>query len=191
MNNKRTLYILFSKTPYQDKVKTRLAKVIGEEQATKVFVNSLSLTLTQLPSFDDQYRFLQISLYSSDQIKYWNQFSTFIQPDSPDLGFRIGQTILANKRNYDQIIILGGDCPLITTDIYLEAEEALNENDMVWGPAKDGGFYLCGFLTKIGEDLFHNIEYSSSQTLLQLLEKVKQRNISYDLLTTCSDLDTY
>lgn len=191
MNKKRTLYILFSKTPYQDRVKTRLAKTIGQNHATEVFVKSLKLTLQQLPEFDQWSRCLQISLFSADQINYWNQFSTFVQPNSGDLGFRVAKTIEANKSQYDKIIILGGDSPTVTGEVYQHAELILEDNDMVWGPAKDGGFYLCGFSTSINEDLFLDIEYSSQQTLTQLIDKVKQRNLSYDFLPTCSDLDTY
>lgn len=46
---------------------------------------------------------------------------------------------------YQQLIVLGNDCPELSTNLINTAAKTLEENGLVLGPAKDGGLYLLGF----------------------------------------------
>ncbi|MSR02893.1 MAG: DUF2064 domain-containing protein [Gemmatimonadetes bacterium] len=54
------------------------------------------------------------------------------------------------------MILLGGDCRGITTELLVEAGSALAGGTTVLGPSVDGGYYLLGSLTPL-PDLFSGI----------------------------------
>ena len=42
------------------------------------------------------------------------------------------------------LVLIGTDCPALTTTVLRRAFEALEHSDVVFGPARDGGYYLVG-----------------------------------------------
>ena len=62
-----------------------------------------------------------------------------------ELGERMTRAMQASfARGAEKAILIGADCPEISTDILQEAFGALSENDMTLGPSSDGGYYLIG-----------------------------------------------
>ena len=51
------------------------------------------------------------------------------------------------------LVFKGSDIPGITQDILYEALEKLEDNEMVLGPAADGGYYLVGMSRKCEQHL--------------------------------------
>ena len=64
----------------------------------------------------------------------------------------------------------------------------MKDNDLVIGPAKDGGYYLLGMKT-FYPALFENIEWSSDKVLKQTLAIAEQLNLSVFLLPELADID--
>ncbi len=48
------------------------------------------------------------------------------------------------KKGYDNLIVIGNDCPTLTSSLILETNERLKTENLVLGPATDGGIYLIG-----------------------------------------------
>ena len=62
-----------------------------------------------------------------------------------DLGERLSNTFAAFLGDeWDKIVVLGGDSPLLPPAYVEEAFAALDRHDVVLGPAEDGGYYLIG-----------------------------------------------
>ncbi len=51
---------------------------------------------------------------------------------------------LVYKKGVKQVIIIGNDCPSLTTKDLLKTKTQLEKNELVLGPSKDGGVYLIG-----------------------------------------------
>ena len=64
------------------------------------------------------------------------------------------------------------------------------KNDATFGPALDGGYYLIG-LNKLQEFIFDNKPWSASDLLDVTLKELKRNNISYTLLESLNDIDTF
>ena len=64
----------------------------------------------------------------------------------------------------------------------------MNDDDVVLGPAKDGGYYLLG-MKKFYPSLVENIEWSSEKVLKQTLTTAMRLNLSVFLLPQLSDID--
>lgn len=63
-----------------------------------------------------------------------------------------------------QVIIFGTDVPGLKQSTFNEAVGLLDTNDVVLGPARDGGYYLVG-LKHPHAAIFQNVEWSTSTVL--------------------------
>lgn len=78
---------------------------------------------------------------------------------------------------------------MITPDDIRSAWTVLETNDVVLGPAQDGGYWLIG----LGEPrpaLFQSIDWSTDKVLKQTLRRVRARNLKVELLRELRDVDT-
>jgi glycosyltransferase A (GT-A) superfamily protein (DUF2064 family) len=85
-------------------------------------------------------------------------------------------------------VIVGSDCPLLETKHVDQAYELLEFHDVVFGPARDGGYYLLAMRRLIPE-LFSDINWSTATVLKDSQQKLKKQDISFVSLETLSDVD--
>ena len=64
----------------------------------------------------------------------------------------------------EQVIIFGTDVPGLKQGAFDEAVGLLDTHDVVFGPARDGGYYLVG-LKHPHAAIFQNVEWSTSTVL--------------------------
>ena len=95
----------------------------------------------------------------------------------------------AIERGSDACLLIGSDCPELSTEILTKAFNALKDKDLVLGPAMDGGYYLMG-LKKPCPELFSDISWSTDEVLRETLTKADQLGMSVYQLPTLSDIDT-
>jgi rSAM/selenodomain-associated transferase 2/rSAM/selenodomain-associated transferase 1 len=111
-----------------------------------------------------------------------------------DIGRRMMAALSeAFQEGYESVVIIGSDVPDITSDILQQAFKKLQNNDLVLGPAADGGYYLIGMQMAAWDsadpELFEDINWGTGEVLSQSLEKAKKRGLSYGLLDTLKDVD--
>ena len=66
------------------------------------------------------------------------------------------------------MVLIGTDCPELDDRLVQAALDRLGENDLVLGPASDGGYYLIG-LRSPAPSLFDGIPWGSGEVLLATL----------------------
>jgi rSAM/selenodomain-associated transferase 1 len=145
----RERLIIFTRYPEAGKTKTRLIPVLGEH-------GSAQLQRQMTEHLISRSRRLGPSGTLSIEIRYeggnqtlmqnWlgSQFTYAAQPEG-NIGQRMGLAFdQAFQCGFEAIVIVGTDVPSITTAILKEAFEHLRHNDLVLGPARDGGYYLIG-----------------------------------------------
>lgn len=184
----RSALILFARNPELGKVKTRLAKTLGDEAALEVYKQLLLHTQQVTQSLEaDKYVFFA-EAFDASNFNIWNGYE--IREQVPgDLGNRMlhaFQTLF--QSNYNKLIIIGSDCPDLTTAIIQEAYAALDTADAVIGPSKDGGYYLLG-MKQLLPSLFSNKSWSTEIVMAQTVEALKNAGYSYSLLTALQDVD--
>ena len=88
------------------------------------------------------------------------------------------------------VCLIGADVPGIDRQRIAEAFAALGRNDMVFGPAPDGGFWLIG--AKRGATLsprvFDGVRWSTRHALADTRAKLPGKRIG--LVATLRDVDT-
>jgi uncharacterized protein len=94
------------------------------------------------------------------------------------------------KRSHCSAIVLNSDSPTLPTALLLEAAEVLARpgDQVVLGPATDGGYYLLG-LKKPHRRLFEDIAWSSSRVAEQTFERAKELGLKLHLLAPWYDVD--
>ena len=180
--------IIFVKNPVLGKVKTRLAAGIGDEKALEIYRQLLAITQTAAARSS-----CTRHVFYSDEIEndIWDddKFNKHIQ-EGNTLGDRMNnafEKVLAlGAKN---AVIIGSDCPQITTEIIDQAFDNLKEKDVVIGPAKDGGYYLLG-MKELQSVLFENKEWSTDSVFEDTVVDLMENRLSYGRLETLSDLDT-
>lgn len=179
--------LIFIKNAELGKVKTRLAKTLGDEQALKIYLSLLSHTrqITEEVKVD---RFLFYSNFINQEDDWnINAFHKHVQ-EGADLGERMCHAFELAFQKYQQVVIIGSDCASLNAEIIEEAFEALALSPFVIGPAMDGGYYLLG-MNRFEPALFKNIDWSTDQVFNQTLEVIKKLNQSCYLLPELSDID--
>ncbi|MEO8208975.1 MAG: TIGR04282 family arsenosugar biosynthesis glycosyltransferase [bacterium] len=184
MNSKAL--IVFAKNIVLGKVKTRLAKDIGDEKALEIYRALLNETYEAAKDFKGK-KFLFLSDFF-DKNLFEASFAQIIQTGN-DLGEKM-KNAFENifQKNFQTAVIIGTDCPDLDLCIINEAFEKLFHYDIVIGPAKDGGYYLLG-MKKPYNFLFENIEWSNQNVLKETIKRIVENKLSYYLLKELSDVD--
>ena len=180
------LLIIFAKKPELGKVKTRLAKSIGDENALKIYLKLLEHTHRVADKVNASKKVYYNSVSQIGILDYY-KFQKEIQIGE-DLGEKMRNAFLENY-SFEKIVLIGSDCYEINEDIIEDAFLALDEHDCVIGPAKDGGYYLIGSRGERLLPVFKDKEWSTENVLLDTILDLKKHDLSYFLLEELSDVD--
>jgi hypothetical protein len=94
---------------------------------------------------------------------------------------------------YTSILIIGSDIPDISSAIIHQAFEELQKNNLVLGPAGDGGYYLIGMQKAVKDqayaELFKAISWGTNKVLSQTIAAANQLGMGYALLENLKDVD--
>lgn len=186
---KEHLLMIFVKNPEKGKVKTRLAKSVGDLEALLVYKKLLYYTV-QVASGVPVSR----QIWYSSFIDYKDSidqgvFEKRLQ-EGDDLGARMKKAFArAFDEGFDRVLIIGSDCPGLTEEVILNAFNVLDSHQVVIGPSEDGGYYLLG-MRKFIPDLFADVNWSTETVYEKTVETVKNLGLSYSTLPVLNDIDT-
>lgn len=180
------LLIVFVKPAVLGKVKTRLAKSVGNKKALNIYLQLLSITEKVTMKCKND-----VWIFYADNFDdlFWKNYPKYLQVGK-DLGLKMYNAFKKGfKKNYSKIVLIGSDLPEISANLIETAFNELDNNDVVIGPSADGGYYLIGF-TKLKKDIFENKPWSTSQLLEETLKELESNNTTYSLLQQLNDIDT-
>jgi rSAM/selenodomain-associated transferase 1 len=183
----KNLLIVFVKNIKLGKVKTRLAKTVGDQSAFEVYKHLVHITEQETLKMEN----CDLHIYFSDVIieEKWLGSKKFVQ-EGADLGERMHNAFKHGfDSGYTNIIGVGSDLPDLTAEIMIEGLNKLKKNDSVFGPSEDGGYYLIGMNTLIHQ-IFENKSWSTDILLDQTIEELNALNYSSVLLKELNDVDT-
>lgn len=181
--------IVFVKNPELGKVKTRLAKSIGDKAALKVYKYLLNYTskVAEEVQCDSIYVYHSSSLNSKDN--WQGERITNKLQVAGDLGEKMKSAFadVLGERG-ESVVLIGSDCIDINAEIINEAFEVLDQKDVVIGPAVDGGYYLLG-MNEQHDSLFFNMPWSTDRLFQESEKEIEKRNLTFSLLKKISDID--
>jgi uncharacterized protein len=185
--------LIFARYPVPGQVKTRLIPALGADGAALLYRQMVEHTLQQARVLG-QIRPISIEIWftggSKAQIQDWLGRDLIYELQPPgDLGDRLSyalQTTL-NKGNTAAVVI-GTDCPELNPAILEQSFSALQHNELILGPARDGGYYLIG-LQRLIRELFVGISWSTAEVFQQTDKIAESLNLTRAYLTSLSDVD--
>ncbi len=154
---------VFVKTPGLSPLKTRLAADIGEERALEFYQLSVKAIEETLGQAGEVTPYWAVAEDDGLDNPLWAGFKT-LQTGEGDLGARQGHVYETLRRDYKKVILIGADAPQLSPEIFKQAIAVLDENDFVFGPACDGGYYLFGGCLPVGKNIWAQVPWSAENT---------------------------
>lgn len=178
----KTAIAVFVKTPTLSPVKTRLAKGIGRDNATRFYLLSIAAISQTLKTIDANCSWA-VGEEAGLSSPLWGDFNA-IYTGTGDLGDRQSHIYNALLDDYDRVVLIGADAPQISIEIF---NDAINDDGFVIGAANDGGYYLFAGCEKVPLETWRKVPWSSDKTLevLETLLPYKSRR-----LEILNDIDT-
>lgn len=185
--------LIFARLPKAGANKTRLIPALGAEYATLVYRQLVERTLSQARKLASDSGCQATVCYTGgsacevraafgDDLTYWEQ-------EGSSLGNRLQHaTKSAFESGAERVVVVGTDCPSLTSSDLTNAFEQLEAHDLVIGPAQDGGYYLIGLNAECAS-LFADIDWSTSQVFEQTLHKARDLGLCAGQLRMLRDVD--
>lgn len=185
--------IIFLKYPEPGKVKTRLAKDLGNEQAASIYSRMAQTIIDNVldPTSYETAIFFDPPDKQKEITEWLRKKELQYSPQEGNtLGDKISNAFnIVFNQGSEKTVIIGTDCIDITSETINRTMDLLNDKDVVLGPAEDGGYYLLG-LKKFIPQIFQNIDWSTEYVLEQTIEKINNNELKFELLKTLKDIDT-
>lgn len=185
--------ITFIKSPEKGRVKTRLAKGVGETAALELYQCFVMDVLDMVRATPWALRVYYYPEKSCGRIRSWlgNNWDLF-----PQAGITLGDKMknaLADTfaAGYARVVLIGSDLPDLPPEIIDTAFSALNSEDAVLGPSPDGGYYLIGFTAKgFVPRIFNDIPWGTNRVLDLTLNHFADHCVLPLCLPVWRDIDT-
>ncbi|GAF52937.1 TIGR04282 family arsenosugar biosynthesis glycosyltransferase [Psychrobacter sp. JCM 18900] len=185
-----TCIILFAKYPAPNKAKTRLQPALGVDGAARM---ARQLLLHSIEQAIDTGFSVELCMSPAPTDPCWhaldlpNSLRWSAQADG-DLGLRM---LIASQQAlecFQKVVLIGTDCPSLTTARIQTAVQQLNQHDAVMIPATDGGYVLLGF-KRVDESLFSDIIWSTPSVAAVTKQRMAALGWTLALFDPLHDID--
>jgi hypothetical protein len=184
--------LFFVRNPEQGRVKSRLAKAVGEEVAGDLYKNFI---LDMLSTVEKGAFPFYVCFHPTDALadikRVVGAHYRYLPQQGADLGERmehcLQQVFFAG---FLRAVLIGSDLPDLPMNIVDEAFVTLQRVDAVIGPAPDGGYYLIGFAKDgFSPELLRGMLWGTETVLQQTIDILKNHRRTFHLLPSWSDID--
>jgi rSAM/selenodomain-associated transferase 2/rSAM/selenodomain-associated transferase 1 len=193
MEDHRRQLFLFARFPTPGTVKTRLIPTLGAEGAARLArrLTEHAVAMARAARLEDGIAVTMCCTGGRRQdFRAWlGNNLHFLDQASGNIGERMRRAFEeAFANGASNALAVGTDLPGISTDILRHAANALNDHDVVLGPAADGGYYLIG-MKRYRPELFAGINWSTEHVAQQTRAVIERLSLTLAELPQLSDVD--
>lgn len=184
----KNLVLIFTRNPELGKCKTRLAKTVGDENALTIYKMLLQHTADVVEQVNcDKAVYYSVKVRTND---LWNDsIYRKHQQHGADLGYRMQNAFKDSfDAGYEKVLIVGSDLYDLEPHHIQDAFNKLDSNDVIIGPAEDGGYYLLGMKTLL-PNIFENKNWGTETVRAATLNDLKTEKVAQ--LEILNDIDIY
>lgn len=198
----RQALFIVARTPAVGQTKTRLGAHLGHETTATLysaFLRDLGGRFTEAAARDgyDLYWYftppdeMDDALAEEAFVQAVPAGGKLLRQVGDDFGQRLRHGFEAlRERGYERVVVIGSDSPHLPSVWIREAFASLRNDDVVIGPARDGGYYLLGLCASAEmPDLFSGVPMSSPDTCARTIERAKRLNLSVTYTPRSFDVD--
>lgn len=182
--------MIFAKAPVAGAAKTRLAPVLGEQEAADLHARLTERILHTVVSAN----LAPVELWCSPDCRHpffqavTGTIGRRVQ-HGQDLGDRMANAFDSALGHHPYAVLIGTDCPAMTADYLTRAFALLDGGvDAVLGPAEDGGYMLIG-LRRMDKRLFEGVTWGTDRVLGETRERLTELGWRWQELETLWDVD--
>lgn len=190
-----TALVIVARYPQPGTTKTRLARALGGEETAQLyraFLSDLAHRFAAQPAYDLHWAFTPADV---DYAEFMESLAPSLAQHMyffPQRGVDFGNRLLHAFRwtfehGYRSTILIGSDSPHICRSTIEQAKNALDEADVVLGPAEDGGYYLLAMQKP--HDVFQDIPMSTNLVLQMTIDLALRQGLRVNTLETLFDVD--
>ncbi|KGG17132.1 MULTISPECIES: TIGR04282 family arsenosugar biosynthesis glycosyltransferase [unclassified Prochlorococcus] len=203
---RKPILVLMTRWPAPKRCKTRLSKDIGPYKAARIQRQLTNHTIAVAKKLSEK-GILDIKLavdgIGNKKIATWARSKGISQAGAQGLG-NLGvkmkrQLVLAQRKSSAgraeprDTILIGTDVPSLCQSDIDSAVNYLARNDLVIGPAKDGGYWLIAFSKNILSPIiswpFTGINWGTSSVFKETLRRADLEGLKHKSIVKRSDLD--
>ena len=193
---KTELLVFFTRYPEAGTTKTRLIPALGPEGAAEfqrqMTEHCLEIAPPVRPEVDIQVQYMGAD--RGEMVAWLGPIPLYAPQGEGDLGERMARAFeMGFEQAYGKVIIVGTDCPALDSAVTTEAFAALDDHDMVIGPAADGGYYLIGLTMHTAPEdldtLFMDMAWGTDSVLGTTRTRAAEANLKVAELRTLGDVD--
>lgn len=171
--------LIFAKAPVPGRAKTRLIPALGAHRAALLQWRLAEHTLAMAT----EAKLCPVDLWCDPDTRHpffarcQRRFGVPLRSQQgTDLGRRMHGALTVALRQAKSAVLIGTDCPGLSSKDLYEALTALAAGvDVVLGPAEDGGYVLIG-VRRCSWQLFSGISWGSDQVLQQTRTRLQRLN---------------
>src|SRR5260221_3940794 len=185
---------IVAKYPHPGAVKTRLAATIGPSEAAtlyRAFLEDLSRRFTRAARRED-YALVWAQAPGPGDLREVVGTSASLLPQRGDQFAERLYHVCADlgAMGFRRVVVISSDSPHVPSTWVRAAFDALDQRDVVLGPAEDGGYYLVGVRADCEPpDLCRGIQMSTSRVCAEPLCRARALGLEVALLPTTFDVD--
>ncbi len=184
---------VLAKAPVPGQAKTRLAPLLGHAGAARAQRGFILRTLATARQASTGALTLHVALGAGHrlfQLLAQRHGVVCLPQAEGDIGDRMAAVMVDHFTQHRQtpLLIVGTDCPALTTAHLQQAADALQTHDAVLIPAEDGGYVLIG-LRRAVPVVFQRVAWSTPRVMAQTRERLSAVGASWVELPTLWDVD--
>jgi uncharacterized protein len=188
----RCTVVVFARAPEPGRVKTRLIPELGEAGAAALHRRLVAHSLAAASEAAIGPVELWCAPDAGDPFfgECERRFGVSLHPQSEgDLGARMQRAFESVLARGARAILIGSDIPALSGRYLRDAGRALARgDDVVIGPAKDGGYVLIG-LSRCDPELFREIPWGGPEVLAETRRRIAALHWRSSELATLWDVD--
>jgi rSAM/selenodomain-associated transferase 1 len=185
---RRDVLLIFARYPAPGKVKTRLARTIGEPAAASLYRAFLADLARRFGRARLAVRWLVAPPDPGFAALLGLRPASCLEQSGDDLGERMHDAI---RRMQDagsrRVVVIGSDSPQIPLASVERALDLLDDADLVLGPADDGGYYLIAMQEP--HDVFAGVEWGTRSVLRATKARARRLGLRVAELEPSFDVD--
>jgi rSAM/selenodomain-associated transferase 1 len=189
--------VVIAKAPRGGKVKTRLLGALSPEELRRLYVAFLSDTFALMEDVKEEREDLTLALCYTPEgeeeafEEVEREGSLMIPQRGENLGERLANCFAdLFALGFESVAVIGADSPTLPGEYVFDAFECFEtDDDVVVGPAYDGGYYLVG-MRKLHGRIFEDIAWGGAAVMGATMDRAREAELNLVLLPEWYDVDT-
>ena len=178
--------MVFARAPRAGRVKTRIARRIGDAAAARLHERLVRVALATARAA----RCGRVELHTSERHAFFGTLRVPVRLQrGTDLGSRMHHALQQALRSHGRAVLIGSDSPALRPRDVARAARWLHVGaDVVLAPAEDGGYALIG-ARRVTPVVFAAVEWGSERVLAQTRANLARAGLRVRLMPAVWDVD--